>query len=145
MKAIMGWLLMKWCNCRKPIRAGAWRRGRRTGAARRTGPTCCRRPGGPGRWPPHASGERATGLRAGAGRRGGAGPHDAAETLDKALLDVLGPDPAVVLAKETQDADLPVIGRHGHGELPGMHLGSIASYCVHDAPCPVTIVCHTRP
>lgn len=83
--------------------------------------------------------------------------HDAAETLDKAVLDALGPDPgvpviarlvqnrpAVVLTDEAEHADLLVIGRHGRGELPGMHLGSVASYCVHHAPCPVTVVCHIR-
>ncbi len=83
--------------------------------------------------------------------------HDAAETLDKAVLDALGPNPgvpvitrlvqnrpAVALTEEAAHANLLVIGRHGHGELPGMHLGSVASYCVHHAPCPVTVVCHTR-
>ena len=37
-------------------------------------------------------------------------------------------------------ADMLVIGSRGEGELPGMHLGSTASYCVHHAPCPVVVL-----
>jgi nucleotide-binding universal stress UspA family protein len=82
---------------------------------------------------------------------------DAAENLDKAVLDALGPDPGVpvitrlvqnrppvALTGEAEHAELLVVGGHGRGELPGMHLGSVASYCVHHAPCPVTVVCHGR-
>ncbi|HUZ23228.1 MAG TPA: universal stress protein [Streptosporangiaceae bacterium] len=82
---------------------------------------------------------------------------DAAQTLNKAVLDALGRDPgvpvitrlvqsrpAVALIKAAEQAELLVVGGHGHGELPGMHLGSVASYCVHHAPCPVTVVCHAR-
>ena len=80
---------------------------------------------------------------------------DAAETLSKAVLDALGPDPGVpvltrviqnrpatALTEEARTAELLVVGEHGRGELPGMHLGSVASYCVHHASCPVTVVCH---
>lgn len=82
---------------------------------------------------------------------------DAADTLHKAVLDALGPDPgvpvvarlvqnrpAVALTQEAERAELLVVGGHGRGELPGMHLRSVASYCVHHAPCPVTVVCRTR-
>lgn len=82
---------------------------------------------------------------------------DAAEALNKAVLDALGPDPgvpvvtrviqerpALALTEEARNADLLVVGEHGRGELPGMHLGSVASYCVHHAPCPVTVVCSVR-
>jgi nucleotide-binding universal stress UspA family protein len=82
---------------------------------------------------------------------------DAAETLSKTVLDALGPEPAVpvttrliqdrpavALTAEAERADLLVVGCHGRGELPGMHLGSVASYCVHHASCPVTVVCHAR-
>ena len=82
---------------------------------------------------------------------------DAAEILDKAVLEALGPDPgipvvirliqnrpAVALTEEAENAELLVVGGHGRGELPGMHLGSVASYCVHHAPCPVTVVCQAR-
>lgn len=86
---------------------------------------------------------------------------DAEETLEKSLADALGDDPggpgvpvvalaiqerpAVALMKEAADADLLVVGGHGQGELPGMHLGSVASYCIHHhCSCPVVVVCGTR-
>ena len=72
-----------------------------------------------------------------------------AETLDE----VLGDEPPVrvhartmegraaqVLTRQAREADLLVVGTHGRGELPGMHLGSVASYCVHHAPCPVVVL-----
>jgi nucleotide-binding universal stress UspA family protein len=81
---------------------------------------------------------------------------DAQSVLDGAVLEALGPDPDVTvvtrviqkrparaLVDEAAKADLLVIGSHGRGELPGMHLGSVASYCVHHAPCPVVVVCES--
>lgn len=47
--------------------------------------------------------------------------------------------PAHALTAAAQDAALLVVGSHGRGELPGMHLGSVAGYCVHHAPCPVLV------
>jgi nucleotide-binding universal stress UspA family protein len=77
----------------------------------------------------------------------------AVRTLEETLEEVLGDEPPVVvraralegrparvLAHEAAAADLLVIGSHGRGELPGMHLGSVASYCVHHAPCPVVVL-----
>ncbi len=78
---------------------------------------------------------------------------DARLVLDRAVAEVLeeAPDvriekhliqkrPALALTAAAEDAQLLVIGSHGRGELPGMHLGSVASYCVHHAPCPVVVV-----
>jgi nucleotide-binding universal stress UspA family protein len=48
--------------------------------------------------------------------------------------------PARVLTHLAEGADLLVVGSHGRGELPGMHLGSVASYCAHHAPCPVVVL-----
>jgi nucleotide-binding universal stress UspA family protein len=48
--------------------------------------------------------------------------------------------PALAPTEWAEGAQLLVIGSHGRGELPGMHLGSTASYCVHHAPCPVVVV-----
>ena len=47
--------------------------------------------------------------------------------------------PAFALIEAAKDADLLVVGSHGYGALPGMHLGSVATYCVHHAPCPVLV------
>lgn len=47
--------------------------------------------------------------------------------------------PAHALTMAAEGADLLVVGSHGQGELPGMHLGSVATYCVHHAPCPVLV------
>lgn len=79
---------------------------------------------------------------------------DRAERVLQAVMDeVVGPAPAVtvtarlvegrpanVLTSEARGAALLVVGGHGRGELPGMHLGSVAGYCVHHAPCPVVVV-----
>jgi len=77
----------------------------------------------------------------------------AAAVLADTLEEVLGDEPPVrvhartvegraahVLSRQARDADLLVVGSHGRGELPGMHLGSVASYCVHHAPCPVVVL-----
>jgi nucleotide-binding universal stress UspA family protein len=37
------------------------------------------------------------------------------------------------------DAEMLVVGGQGHGAIAGMHLGSVANYCAHHAPCPVVI------
>jgi nucleotide-binding universal stress UspA family protein len=78
---------------------------------------------------------------------------DAQQVLERAVAEVqqTEPDvriethliqkrPALALAAAAEGAQLLVIGSHGRGELPGMHLGSVASYCVHHAPCPVVVV-----
>ena len=68
-------------------------------------------------------------------------------SVSKALLDdgvdvekrLVQGRPARALTDAAHDAQLLVIGSHGRGEFPGMHLGSVASYCVHHAPCPVVV------
>jgi nucleotide-binding universal stress UspA family protein len=47
--------------------------------------------------------------------------------------------PALALTEAAENADLLVVGSQGSGALPGMHLGSVATYCVHHAPCPVLV------
>ena len=80
--------------------------------------------------------------------------HDAArDALHRAVREALGADPDVrvetrlvekrpahALTEAAEGARLLVVGSHGRGELPGMHLGSVATYCVHHAPCPVLVV-----
>jgi nucleotide-binding universal stress UspA family protein len=76
----------------------------------------------------------------------------AQEALDRSLVEAPGEQPDVPVVKHlvahraaqawTQaaaGADLLVVGSHGRGELPGMHLGSVANYCVHHAPCPALV------
>ena len=55
--------------------------------------------------------------------------------------EVIQERPALALTRvaEVRAADLLVIGSHGQGELPGLHLGSVAGYCAHHAPCPVLV------
>lgn len=78
---------------------------------------------------------------------------DAGARLEKVLAEALGDDAGVplttrmvqnnvarALMHEAERAELLVIGSGGHGGLPGVHLGSVASYCVHHAPCPVVVV-----
>jgi nucleotide-binding universal stress UspA family protein len=78
---------------------------------------------------------------------------DARRVLEQTVADALGADPgdhvsatlyqsrpAHALVVSADQAELLVVGSHGHGELPGMHLGSVANYCVHHAPCPVVVV-----
>ena len=71
------------------------------------------------------------------------------ETLDDVVGDagdvtvhpqVLEGRPERVLTRVAGSADTLVVGSHGRGELPGMHLGSTAAYCVHHAPCPVVVL-----
>jgi nucleotide-binding universal stress UspA family protein len=48
--------------------------------------------------------------------------------------------PAQVLIDESKDADLLVVGSHGHGSFTGMLLGSVSIHCVTNASCPVVVV-----
>ncbi len=47
--------------------------------------------------------------------------------------------PRAALVEAAEGAALLVVGSHGLGTLPGLHLGTIASYCAHHAPCPVLV------
>jgi len=48
--------------------------------------------------------------------------------------------PARVLVEESQGAELLVIGSRGHGEFPGMLLGSVSQHCVTSAHCAVVVL-----
>ncbi|MGB3184621.1 MAG: universal stress protein [Ornithinimicrobium sp.] len=45
----------------------------------------------------------------------------------------------LALGRAAEGADMLVVGSHGSGFLQGMHMGSVANYCAHHAPCPVLI------
>ncbi len=47
--------------------------------------------------------------------------------------------PAIALTMAAHGADLLVVGAHGHGMLPDVHVGSVANACVNHAPCPVVV------
>jgi nucleotide-binding universal stress UspA family protein len=77
----------------------------------------------------------------------------AGKTLDEAVTATLGPDPdiaverivkeghaAPVLLATARDADLLVVGSHGHGAFAGMLLGSVPEHLMRHAPCAVVVV-----
>ncbi len=53
---------------------------------------------------------------------------------------VLRGNPAAVLVDQAKDADLLVVGSHGHGGFVGALLGSVSQRCVQHAACPVVVV-----
>ncbi len=78
---------------------------------------------------------------------------DAHTTLEEAIDDALGvgahhkltlhvveDHPAAALTGMCHDAQLLVVGSHGHGRFTGMLLGSVAQHCVQHACCPVVVV-----
>jgi nucleotide-binding universal stress UspA family protein len=48
--------------------------------------------------------------------------------------------PSRVLVEESQGAELLVVGSRGHGEFPGMLLGSVSQHCVTSAHCAVVVL-----
>lgn len=60
---------------------------------------------------------------------------------------VIADHPGKALVEAADEADMLVIGSHGrglthhlHGRVPGLHLGSVATYCVHNSPCAVVVI-----
>ena len=48
--------------------------------------------------------------------------------------------PAAVLLKEAEDADMIVVGSRGRGSVASLLLGSVSQEVVHHASCPVVVV-----
>ena len=52
---------------------------------------------------------------------------------------VLGP-PTQTLVELSRDAEMVVVGRHGHGAMARALLGSVSSALVHHAHCPIAVI-----
>ncbi|MGD2167491.1 MAG: universal stress protein [Gammaproteobacteria bacterium] len=64
-----------------------------------------------------------------------------AQGLEARALLVEGPTVATILAvAEDQNADLLVVGSHGHGALARVFLGSVSTDIVHHSKIPVLVV-----
>lgn len=48
--------------------------------------------------------------------------------------------PAPALCRLSKDADLLVLGSRGHGGFTGLLLGSVSTYAIHHAQCPVLVM-----
>jgi nucleotide-binding universal stress UspA family protein len=65
----------------------------------------------------------------------------AGDTTDVEIRQVLAEgQPGPALVRTAEDADLLVVGTHGHTRLAEVLLGSVSSYCVHHAACPVVVI-----
>jgi nucleotide-binding universal stress UspA family protein len=54
-------------------------------------------------------------------------------------------DPRTVLTEASVGAELLVVGNRGHGPIAEAILGSVSSYCVRHASCPVVVIRETKP
>ncbi|AHH97523.1 universal stress protein [Kutzneria viridogrisea] len=48
--------------------------------------------------------------------------------------------PQKALVAQARNADLLVVGRHGHGWLTEKLLGSVSTYCLRHASCPIVVI-----
>ena len=48
--------------------------------------------------------------------------------------------PARVLVEQSHGAEMLIVGSRGHGEFPGMLLGSVSQHCVTSAHCAVVVL-----
>ena len=82
----------------------------------------------------------------------------ARQALDEAVTETLGADPDVaverivkeghaapILLAAAKDADLLVVGSHGHGAFTGMLIGSVSEHLVRHAPCAIVVVHCDKP
>jgi nucleotide-binding universal stress UspA family protein len=60
-------------------------------------------------------------------------------------LEVIEGRPGAALAAAAADADLLVIGSHGHSRSVHQLLGSVAEACIRTATCPVVVIPAPKP
>jgi nucleotide-binding universal stress UspA family protein len=53
---------------------------------------------------------------------------------------VIARHPALALVDASEGAELLVVGSRGYGGLADALLGSVSTYCIHHALCPVTVI-----
>ncbi len=58
----------------------------------------------------------------------------------KVSMDLMYESPADALTRVSPDADLMVVGRHGHGGLLGINIGGTARALIRTGACPVEVV-----
>jgi nucleotide-binding universal stress UspA family protein len=72
-----------------------------------------------------------------------------AETLDEVFgtdrpagleTRVVSGHPALAVVEASEGAELLVVGSRGYGGFADALLGSVSTYCVHHAHCPVTVI-----
>ncbi|WP_411733774.1 universal stress protein [Paeniglutamicibacter sp.] len=61
------------------------------------------------------------------------------DTPSNLTVSLVQGDPRSVLIKAGRNADLLIVGRKGHGMLTGLLTGSVSSFCIAHATCPVLV------
>lgn len=59
---------------------------------------------------------------------------------DRVRAEVVYAGARQALKQASETSDLLVIGSRGHGAVTGLLLGSVSTYCLHHAECPVVVV-----
>jgi nucleotide-binding universal stress UspA family protein len=65
---------------------------------------------------------------------------DSVERVVPVIEKLVGGDARYALARESSDAALLVVGSRGRGRVSAAMLGSVSSYLLHHATCPVEVI-----